>query len=76
LLAYKTIMLLVPFVPSMSRGITLGEDIARADLFEGHHLNKAISRYIDSSGLACSPSHSACSADGALPQTPPNFRLM
>ena len=38
LLTHKTIVLLVPFVPSMSRGITLGEDIARAALVEGHHL--------------------------------------
>ena len=52
--------------------------MARAGLFEGHHLNGAISRSgsIWSSGLACTPNHSACSADGALPQTPPNFRLM
>jgi hypothetical protein len=34
----ETIVLLVPFVPLTSGGITLGEDIARAGLFEGHHL--------------------------------------
>ena len=34
---HETTVLLVPFVPSMLRGITLGEDIARVCLFEGHH---------------------------------------